>query len=77
LNQPFSDHFISRREQGAIEWADQNDMSQRDIELIRRRLGALRGDFELLGRVDWWQATMDRLNEIGKRAMGSRDRLSV
>jgi hypothetical protein len=77
LNQPFSDHFISRREQGAIEWADQNDMSQRDIELIRRRLGALRGDFELLGRLDWWQATMDRLNEIGKRAMGSRDRLSV
>jgi hypothetical protein len=70
-------HFLELPNQRGetVRWAPVNDMSTRDIERIRARLNALYEDFELLGRVTWWQDMMARFNEIARRARGTHDRL--
>ncbi|MFF0860909.1 phage minor capsid protein [Nonomuraea sp. NPDC003560] len=57
------------------EWVD-NDLSRHDIETARARLTALRGDFQALGRDDWWRAMMARLDGIEPHAKGTSRRLA-
>lgn len=53
-----------------------NPMSPADMALIRERVAGLRPDFERLGRVDWYDRMIGRLDEIAAAASGDRDRLA-
>lgn len=69
----FAEHY-STPVQGKMEWQD-NDLTKRDITELRRRIAALKPDFEHLGRGNWHQFMMDRLDAIGQHATGKRSRL--
>ncbi|MGW4411171.1 phage minor capsid protein [Nonomuraea sp. NPDC004702] len=60
---------------GISDWID-NDLSPEDIDEARRRLQQLRSDFQALGRDDWWQAMMARLDAIAPHAKGTIRRLT-
>lgn len=53
-----------------------NHLSPGDIANIRTRLTALRPDFERLGRPGWWRQMMERLDEVGRHATGTRSTLT-
>lgn len=57
-------------------WAPSNDMSPADMAVIRRRLVALKPDFEHINRLPWWNAMMKRHEAIAKAATGTRSRLA-
>lgn len=57
-------------------WRASNDLSPGDIATIRTRLTALRPDFERIGRPSWWRQMMQRLDEVGRRATGTRSILT-
>ena len=69
---PFSENFSDN----AGMWWDDNDMSPADVALARERLTGLRPEFDRLGRGDWHEAMMGRLEGIAERAQGSTRRLS-
>jgi len=51
-------------------WID-NDLSQNDIAEIRRRLQAMRPDFELVGRGDWLDYSLGQLDQLAGHARGT------
>jgi hypothetical protein len=75
LSTPFVDPYITVLDADNTDWVPKNDMSPHDMAIIEQRLLALRDDFVLLGRLDWWEAMMARFREIKKRAKGTRNRL--
>ncbi|WP_431903659.1 hypothetical protein [Nonomuraea sp. bgisy101] len=50
-----------------------NPLTVRDVDRLRDRLQALRGDFELLGRGDWLDYSLRVLDELGAHARGQVD----
>ena len=68
---PFASHFIS--DSGAYK---RNDMSPADIREIRSRLEALEPEFARLGRSDWFETMMGRLDAIEAKARGDRSRMA-
>jgi hypothetical protein len=68
---PFAAHFLGRS--GGFR---PNDMTRADMAELRRRLEALRPQFEAKGRGDWFELTMTRLDAIEKKARGTRDRIA-
>jgi hypothetical protein len=50
-----------------------NDLTPADVGVVRQRLEALRGEFERLGRQDWFDYTMARLDIVGQHAKGTRN----
>jgi hypothetical protein len=75
LSTPFVDPYITVLDADNTDWVPKNDMSPHDMAIIEQRLLALRDDFVLLGRLDWWEAMIARFREIKKRAKGTRNRL--
>ncbi|MEV4837779.1 phage minor capsid protein [Nonomuraea sp. NPDC049486] len=60
---------------GVGKWID-NDLSPADIDTARQRLTQLRPDFQQLGRLDWWEAMMARLEAIAPHAKGDKRRIT-
>lgn len=56
-------------------WKDKNDLRPSDLDEIRMRLRSLKPDFDHLGRGDWFNYMMERLNAIQARATGMTSRL--
>lgn len=50
-----------------------NDLTPADVDVVRRRLEGLRGEFERLDRLDWFDYTMARLDIVGRHAKGTRN----
>ena len=75
VGSPFAQHFL-RPDPAHLwdTWAD-NDMAPEDIAVIRQRLGALRPHFDRLGRGEWLEESLARLDAIGRHATGTRRRL--
>lgn len=61
---------------GADGWRD-NDLTPADVAEARRRLEALRGEFDRLDRGEWLDQAQARLDQIGARAKGTRNRLAA
>ena len=57
-----------------LEWTD-NPMSPEDMAAIKQRLTALRGEFERMGRGDWFEYMMKRLEVITPHAKGKKRRI--
>jgi hypothetical protein len=75
---PFEKLFMRKPaewDRGVGEWVD-NDLHPDDITEARRRLTALRGEFDRLGRGSWWEAIMARLNAIAPHAKGTKRRIT-
>jgi hypothetical protein len=72
---PFSSHYVRAEADGSV-WAPVNDMSKADMSMIRDRLQALRGDFQDLDRLGWWESMMRRMDVLSAAATGERNRLS-
>lgn len=53
-----------------------NDMSPSDMIELRRRLEALRVEFDRLGRGGWFEAMMSRMDMVAALARGTESRLS-
>jgi hypothetical protein len=62
---PVTDRFITRAQ--TPEWAD-NPLHPEDAAEIRRRVAALRPEFERLGHEDWHDFMLARLDPIEKHA---------
>lgn len=76
FRKPFTAHFMEWNDSGTARgWAD-NDISPADIAEARRRLDALRPEFERLGHGDWHDFAAGRLDTLGQRARGTRDRIA-
>lgn len=69
----FAEHYSSPVH-GKLEWQD-NDLTKSDIAELRKRMQALKPDFEHLGRGNWHQFMMERLDAIGQHAKGRKSRL--
>jgi hypothetical protein len=66
LNSPFAWHYFDAKAGG---WQD-SDLSPQDVREVRARLARLRGDFEHIGRTDWYTQMIDRLDEVARHAKG-------
>nr|WP_221374386.1 hypothetical protein [Actinoplanes polyasparticus] len=55
-------------------WRD-NDLTRADVAWMRQQVEALRPDFVRLGRGDWLDYSLMRLDQIGDRATGTTDRV--
>jgi hypothetical protein len=76
VNSPFAEHYARGTSAfGSPGRWKANDLTKGDVAEIRRRLEALRPDFEHLGRGDWHRYMLEKLDEIGKHASGTRSRL--
>lgn len=53
-------------------WRD-NDLTADDVRVVRRRLLALKPEFERLGRLDWLQFSLARLDLVAAHAKGTRN----
>ena len=76
----FSEHFYAPKTDddlvsGKRNLNPENDMSQRDMELIERALKDIKSEFQILGRMDWYSQMMRRFELLKARARGTRDRL--
>ncbi|WP_203911201.1 hypothetical protein [Rhizocola hellebori] len=58
------------------DWPEKIDISPEDMDLIRERLDGIKGDFERLGRTDWWDQMIENLDTIAERASGTRRRVA-
>jgi hypothetical protein len=52
-------------------------LSPEDVETLRPRLQALRGDFEQLGHADWHDSVMEMFEHIAPRAVGTERLFSI
>jgi len=68
----FSKHFSD----GGY-WKRPNDMSPEDLKIIRERLEKLLPRFKALNREDWHESMMTRLEEVERRARGTRRRVTA
>lgn len=72
----FAKPFIDLNENtGEIFPRPTNDSSPADMALVRDRVSQLRPDFDRLGRSDWFDRMMGRLDVLEAAATGKRDRL--
>lgn len=60
---PFTRHLVDRN--GSYK---ANGLSRAELAPVRQRMEELRPEFERLGRLDWWQQSMDRLGEVERHA---------
>lgn len=70
----FAEHYYAPPGGRDLTWTH-NDLTKGDVVEIRRRLEKLRPDFDHVGRADWHRFMMERLDEIGQNANGTRSRL--
>lgn len=80
----FSDYLIERTSSDTLRadgrrvtftrWKD-NDISLKDVETIENRLTALRPEFERLGRIDWYDKSIRRINSFKPFAKGTKVRI--
>jgi hypothetical protein len=73
LSSGFSGPFMN---EAMNDWPDKIDVSPDDMAVIRKRLDGLRGDFERLDRIDWFDQMIENLNVIASRANGARRRVA-
>lgn len=73
LSSPFTQAFVNK---AGNDWAEEIDISPRDIGVIRGRLESLRPEFDRLGRGDWHDTMMENLDILAPRATGTRDRVT-
>lgn len=72
----FAKHYVESAQFGyAVHgWAN-NDLTKADVAKIRERLVALKADFAKLGRNDWHEFMLERLEAIGQHATGRKSQL--
>lgn len=80
---PLTRRFVATRDYPGPnkgDWAEgyfiPNDMSPADMAIIRTRLEALRPEFERLGKMDWFNDMMTRLDGLTAQARGTRSLLT-
>jgi hypothetical protein len=66
------DRFMRINSDGDDEWCTKIDYAPQDIDLIRKRLEALKPSFIEAGRLAWYNRMIYRLAAIRKRANGTR-----
>jgi hypothetical protein len=73
---PFTKDMWWINPKGEHAWT-RNDFTKADMDRARRRLRALRADFEHLGRADWFDFMMRRFEAVAAHAGGDGDRLPI
>ena len=51
-------------------WQDTDKVSKADIQTVRDRLKSIKSEFQRTGRLDWYQASLDRLDAMEPFAKG-------
>ncbi len=64
----FVEHFVDNSDVGNGQWQEKIQFSRKELEAIRERMLKLRPQFELLGRGDWLEVSLERLDAIIRRA---------
>jgi hypothetical protein len=61
---------------GESKMAAHNDFTPADMDDAHERLDSVRPDFERVGRTDWHDAMVRRLDDVAQHATGTRNRLA-
>ncbi len=67
---PFVARYVRRVGMSSAEIIN-HPLSPADVQFLRNAVGALRPEFAKLGRIDWYDQVMGRIDELGRHATGA------
>jgi hypothetical protein len=70
----FSIAFLTFDDQGQVDGFDGTDLHPDDVAWLRARMDALKNDFEVLDRQDWYEFAVARLDALAQVASGTTRR---